>query len=101
MSSRHPHRGTPLPNRIILQHGGLLRAAHKGIEEQELPPPPQGEKLPREPGIEEGEKDPDFVPPSTQDKMPTYQDKAEHYPDPSFEKGIPGPEVTPPDEEDI
>jgi len=102
MSSRHPHHGQPLSSGIIRQHGGLLSAAHKDIEEQELPAPDLGESAPKPPGRAEDEPDPDFVKPDPNlDNMPTFKDKAEDTRDPSFEKGIPGPDVTPPNEEDI
>jgi len=100
MSSRRPHDGQ---SRIIRQHGGLLSAAHKDIEEQELPAPDLGESAPKPPGRAEDEPDPDFVKPDPdKDKMPNlYKERVPGDGDPSMQKGIPGPGITPPNEEDI
>ncbi|MFI5024577.1 MAG: hypothetical protein ACHQRJ_23360 [Alphaproteobacteria bacterium] len=102
MSSTQPHRRLPLANNIIRQHGALS-AAQKGIEEQELPPPDLGERPPKPPGRAEDERDPDFVEPDPNlDKIPNFYDKErDDQKDPSMEKGIPGPDITPPNEEDI
>ena len=102
MSSGLPHRRPPLSNNILRQHGALS-AAHNGIEEQELPPPDLGERPPRPPGRAEDERDPDFVEPDPdKDEMPNfYKEKIPGDGDPSMQKGIPGPDITPPNEEDI
>ena len=92
----------PQDSRFLSERSGrILRAAHKGIEEEELPAPKPTERAPLPPGRAEDEPDREHENPRDDDEIPNFYEKKDRDPDPSMHKGIPGPNVTPPNDEDI